>query len=701
MSNFAEALRTFHRGSMSRIQLLSEVDRQLNEYRTTPNSLLATLDEEHGAAKLPLEVYQEIAQRISSFMWDYTIVPAVPAAVEINLPRHFDQQKTELLRKPDDVGNPVSASPHEPPPLLQGRFKLIQLVGEGGMSRVYKAIDLRRVEARSEDPYVAVKVLTALFNDDSGSLAVLHREAHKLQSLTHPNIVRVIDCDRDGRTVFMTMEFLSGEPLQSRIARRGLNGLTQEEALPIIAGIAEALEFAHRKFIVHADLKPGNVIITDNGETKVIDFGIARFLGKAKEATGDQDRAWETPPALTPPYASPEMLENKEADPRDDVYALCCISYEVLTGKHPFARQSATAARQLGLRPVRLPGLSGRQFKAIAAGLQFDRSKRTASARQFLDQFQGKKSQRRRRVLAAAVTVAALVGGILYQSYKPIEVDQPQASAPLSAGTVFRDCPTCPLMTVLPSGTFVQGSSVTAFEQPQHTVSIAYPLAIAANEVTIREFSEFVDDTGVVVEGCFAYDGEWTSRADVSWNSVDAAHTGLHPVSCVSWNDATAYVDWLSKKTSETYRLPSASEWEYAARAATQASETLTDLDACKRANVADRTAAARYPGWDVLDCEDRYVQAAPVGSFAPNAFGLRDTLGNVFEWVTDCWVDDYKGAPGDGSARLADQCSEHELRGGSWFTSPQYLRPTYRNRFASDYRSTAIGFRVVRELDR
>ena len=112
---------------------------------------------------------------------------------------------------------------------------------------------------------------------------------------------------------------------------------------------------------------------------------------------------------------------------------------------------------------------------------------------------------------------------------------------------------------------------------------------------------------------------------------------------------------------------------------------------------MADQTALQRFPGWTTHACMDTYVQSAPVGSFAANAFGLHDTLGNVFEWVADCWHDDYTGAPDDGSARVDGDCSQHETRGGSWFTAPDFVRVSYRNRFAADYRSTSVGFRVVR----
>jgi formylglycine-generating enzyme required for sulfatase activity len=176
----------------------------------------------------------------------------------------------------------------------------------------------------------------------------------------------------------------------------------------------------------------------------------------------------------------------------------------------------------------------------------------------------------------------------------------------------------------------------------------------------------------------------------------------MHPVSCVSWEEANEYTRWLSQKTGQPYRLPSAAEWEYAATAGAPASDPAQNrIDMCRNANVADQSAAQRYPGWDAFDCNDRYVEAAPVGSFEANAFGLNDMLGNVFEWVQDCWSDTYADAHADGSAWISADCAQHEARGGSWFTSPQYLRPDYRNRFDRDYRSITVGFRVVWDKSR
>lgn len=640
-----------------------------------------------------------MTDRITQWSGDDTQLLRPAAATSADAPKtvYLDDTRAPAMSEP---GSTLVAPP-EIGVVLQGRFKLIELVGEGGMSRVYKALDLRRVEARSPNPFLAVKVLTVPFADHVDSLRLLEREAHKLQSLNHPNIVRVIDIDRDGLTVFMTMEFLSGESLLSKLRRAAdTEGLTREQVQLIVAGIASALQFAHRSGIVHGDLKPGNVLLTEGGETKVIDFGIARFLGRPKEG-GVLAPNWETISALTPPYASPDMIEGMEPDPRDDIYALACIAHEMLTGEHPFARVAAVDARDAGARVARHPAMNGDQFQAISAGLRFKRESRTASVEDFLNQFSGQRSKKVRWGFAVAGLVAAVVGVIVYLD--PINVIQGsgESRTRLTAGQVFRDCATCPLMRVLAPGKFMQGSLADASEQPAHWVAIPTPIAFAPREVTIGEFEEFAAEVKLPAQGCNVYDGEWRLRSDVSWDTLDDAHTAQHPVSCVSWDEATAYAAWLSRKTGQAYRLPSASEWEYAAGAGAVSALPLgSDLNsACKQANVADEAAARRYPGWNVLACDDRYAQSAPVASYAANAFGLHDMIGNVFEWVQDCWYDSYQGAPVNGTAHGEGNCASRELRGGSWFTSPAYLRASYRNQFEHDYRSSSVGFRVAREI--
>jgi sulfatase modifying factor 1 len=309
--------------------------------------------------------------------------------------------------------------------------------------------------------------------------------------------------------------------------------------------------------------------------------------------------------------------------------------------------------------------------------------------------------------VGAAIVVLALVTWLFArQPAAPAKAPAVAAAAIPQAGKVLQDCPTCPAVTVLPAGRFEQGSKYTdttasPFEKPAHVVAIHYPFAMSTNAVTVDEFRAFVTATGHDMQGgCDIYDGNWRRRPDSNWENPGFAQTGSHPVTCASWNDAKAYATWLSKTTGHRYRLPSASEWEYAARAGAAAVLPWSEASgACTGANVADQSAARRYPGWTVFGCDDGFAFTAPVGSFKANAFGLNDMLGNVFQWTEDCWRADYVGAPIDGSARTGGDCSDHELRGGSWFSTPAYVRANYRNHFAADYRTSSVGIRLVRDV--
>jgi formylglycine-generating enzyme required for sulfatase activity/predicted Ser/Thr protein kinase len=734
MSGFVQALRAYREGTLSRDSLLTEVERQLAERQVDAVSLLKLLNEEHARARLPDNLHTAIAARILHWRDPRPAGSGGPSPIHTVHVTARDGTETVVIerdvssavagsdddpssadagaRRPEP-GGPVGGQPLTLGGVLQGRFKLLEPLGQGGMSAVYKAIDLRKVEACSTDPYVAVKLLTVPLTGFGHSLALLQSEAQKLQSLPHPNIVRVIDCDRDGRTVFMTMEYLTGEPLKRKLMAPDFKGMPPEEAVQIIEHIAAGLDFAHRNGIIHGDLKPANVIVTDKGEVKVIDFGISRLISRQQVPAdpaqqGGEARPWLT--ALTPLYASPEMLERRLPDPRDDVYALACIAHELLTGQHPFDERSALEARDAGMRPQRHRNISRGRFRAISHGLEFDRERRTPTVAQFLREFRTRRQRSIDHTLLAVV-VALVTIASLYVALRGRIGTHPAAhhtpASALSSFEIFRDCPTCPLMKVMPAGRFNQGSAADdpdaqPFEKPQHPVAIARPFGLGVYEVTVGEFREFIEATRRRITGCTVYDGEWHERADLGWSDVGYPQTPTHPVACVSWRDALDYTVWLSHKTGHRYRLPSASEWEYAARAGSEAPRPWSkNMEwACNTANVADLAAAQRYPGWKVHSCNDGYVYTAPVGSFSPNAFGLYDMLGNVFEWVQDCWHADYRGSPSDGSAWLAGDCSQHDLRGGSWFTSPQYVSVAARNRFAAAYRSNTIGFRLARELE-
>jgi hypothetical protein len=246
----------------------------------------------------------------------------------------------------------------------------------------------------------------------------LQRESRRAQTLAHPNVVTVHDFDRDGTLIYMTMEFLEGEPLD-RFIHRHPQGLRFKEAWPIIEGCSRALAYAHEQGVVLADFKPGNVFVAGERKVKVLDFGIARAVTRHGDdaAAGTRFDAG-TLGALTPAYASTEMLLNDQPDPRDDVYALACVAYELLTGRHPFDGQTAIKAAHDGMTVKRTPGMGRRQHRALVRGLAFKQADRTSSVEAFLDEIAGPLGARGRALrqsllsmVATGVLVAGVAGG--------------------------------------------------------------------------------------------------------------------------------------------------------------------------------------------------------------------------------------------------------------------------------------------------
>lgn len=265
----------------------------------------------------------------------------------------------------------------------------------------------------------------------------------------------------------------------------------------------------------------------------------------------------------------------------------------------------------------------------------------------------------RRKPWTVAGRVAAALAGVWLGA-------MPALAGP---GEPFRDCPACPEMVAVPAGSFMMGDLTGngySDETPVHRVTLAKPFAIGRFEVTFAEWDACVENGG-----CNGYRPD-----DHGWGR------GRQPVIDVSWDDAMAYAVWLSGQTGKTYRLPSEAEWEYAARAG-----STTD-----------------YPwGDDIEPSQARYDSdegPAPVGSYAPNAFGLYDTVGNAWEWTADCWYDDYKDAPTDGSSSRRDAWWHRALRGGAWAFPDTHVRSASRDGEGTGARFDLYGFRVVRDLE-
>lgn len=307
--------------------------------------------------------------------------------------------------------------------MLQNRFLLKEILGSGGMGTVFRATDLRRQEAQDHQPDVAIKVLNDEFKDDPELFIALQRETKKSQLLAHPNIVTVYDFDRDGNNVFMVMELLDGKPLSQFIREESSNGISFKNAWHIIKGLALALAYAHKKNIIHSDFKPGNVFITSDGDVKVLDFGIACAAGRSDIHQDETVFNARDLGALTPAYASLEMLEGKDPDPADDVYALACVCYEILSGKHPYGKLSAQKALEVNLEVPVINSLDRRSRYALQHALALKREQRTATVGAFLDEIEPKSIWPKVFVMLAIVTALAAAGSYYYVFYEMEFVD--------------------------------------------------------------------------------------------------------------------------------------------------------------------------------------------------------------------------------------------------------------------------------------
>jgi serine/threonine protein kinase len=268
--------------------------------------------------------------------------------------------------------------------VLRGRYVIKGVLGRGGTGMVFEAADLYRVDMPDGGQRVALKVLYGQIAGKPKLMSELQREFQLLQSLSHPNIVRAHDMDRDGDIAFFTMEFLRGLSLTGVLGARNQVRFERSHALAIIRDVGGAVAHAHSRAVVHGDLNPGNIFITNEGEIRVLDFGAARVSPEGPTlSAASSDRI----PVATPRFASPQVLDGQQPDARDDVYSLACLSYVLLSGKHPFGEQTALGAQEQRLRPSRPGGLSWKEWRAMRSGLAFDRERRPSDVTQWLGAF--------------------------------------------------------------------------------------------------------------------------------------------------------------------------------------------------------------------------------------------------------------------------------------------------------------------------
>ncbi|MGE4013698.1 MAG: bifunctional serine/threonine-protein kinase/formylglycine-generating enzyme family protein, partial [Alphaproteobacteria bacterium] len=581
-------------------------------------------------------------------------------------------------------------------------------------------------------------------DDFERGLERFKQEARTLAGLKHPNVVPVYNFFEANSTAYMVMEFQAGSSLQDILDRAKtldaaairvlLNGMLNGLAAVHDAG------FLHRdlkpsNIYVRAD---GTPVLLDFGAARQT-FGAAALSvsysdgfaaieqysrdatqGKWTDIYGLGATLFQCVTGEIPPLSPGRVLAKQEKRPDPVAPALRRV-----TADYPGALLAGIETCMALLpddRPQNVPAARARFREFLEGGeSKWKKWRSKQPVRDFL--------RRPAATAGAALLVVAVIGIGGYYGYDEwrYRADIGSAEAAFEARTFAearryleaaqhrrpqsararqlalhlqiaakpdgiggnQDCALCPALVAIPTGTFTMGSPDTEAdsfrtEKPPHPVTIAKPFLMGKTEVTYAQFRAFVQATGhVPVAECKTYDfltARYIVDKAASWQKPDFPAIDDHPVVCVSWHDAKAYVAWLSQITGKTYRLPSEAEWEYAARGGLVVPNYWRGVgsEACKYANVMDKDGKQRVPktvNWQNFDCADGFEWTAPVGGFAANAYGLHNMLGNVWEWTEDCVNLTYRGAPADGSAWITGDCDLRIMRGGSWISQPRDQR--------------------------
>ena len=566
----------------------------------------------------------------------------------------------------------VTAEDHKqalPTGFRLGTYRVARVLGAGGFGVTYlcehTGLGIQVAVKEYLPNEIAVRDGTEVHPKSSGDregfewgLSRFLDEARTLARFEHPNVVRVRDCFEANNTAYIVMDYEDGEPFDVLLRRLGT--LTEAQLKRVLLPVVDGLRQVHAAGFLHRDIKPANVFVRRSDESPVLlDFGSAR------QALGRRSRSVTA--IASAGYSPPEQYESDgDHGAWTDIYALSALCYRAITGERPMEatrRQSQLLRTQTDPLPklanAGREGYSPAFLKAVDWGLRLIETERPQSLGEWLPWLRRATTPRQPR--DSEPTQVSSLANLHHGATEP------------KVGERFRDCAECPEMVVVPAGSFLMGSPESEWgrdgdEGPVHRVEIAEPFAIGVYEVTFAEWDACAADGGC---GGYLPDDEGWGR-------------GRRPVINVSWEDAQAYVRWLSAKTGKRYRLPSESEWEYAARAGTRTPFHTGETISTDQAN-----------------CYGKYYrdQTVPVDTFGANEWGLHDVHGNVSEWTEDCWNNSYAGAPTDGSVWTNGDCSRRVLRGGSWYITPSFLRAANRIRNTTGYRSDSIGFRVARTL--
>ncbi|MBI5116918.1 SUMF1/EgtB/PvdO family nonheme iron enzyme [Candidatus Poribacteria bacterium] len=578
-----------------------------------------------------------------------------------------------------------------------GIYRIERMIGKGGMATVYRAFDT------STQRVVALKVLKKRFASSLKALARFDREFLALESLSHPNIVRVLDKGVENGANYFVMEYVDGASFSRLLRHRKLAFNTKAQ---ILLQAAAALDYAHRKGIVHRDVKPDNILIDRTGRAKIADFGIAQITKSRLPLTSI---TVVSSFMGTADYMAPEQrVDAKSVDHRADIFSFGVMLYETFTGRLPIGnfslpsqlnpevskRMDGIILRALRQNPAERYQSMAELADDLRRETQTSQWSKLAARMSLILQVESWKRVFQIRAIGAAGLFAVVLAALIWLlstvgKSSPPSTDLKQAETsetPAGQATTEPSGESLPPqpantpenMVYVPGGDFIMGSeSEFSDQRPRHKVNLsAYFIDIY--EVTNAEYEKFVEATGrpqPLVKEFWAEPFNWH-------NGTYPPGKGDHPVVLVSWNDAAAYAKWAGK------RLPTEAEWERAARGADE----------------------RKWPWgnkWEVDRCntaESFLNSTQPAHSFAKgkSPFGCFNMAGNVMEWTADWFSESYyRDAPSrnplgplTGAYRVA--------RGGAWDSNLNlYVRTSYRQYFSPDARNSDLGFRCAKDYVR
>ncbi|HEY0800931.1 MAG TPA: protein kinase [Steroidobacteraceae bacterium] len=351
--------------------------------------VLSQLDQYYRRGRIKTEVFQAVKNALAESALRARNIPLVrealtvrdiPVARDIAVPQApLRSELSDAHPQREETGAPDAAGELKPGSILRRRYRIESVLGQGATATIFQALDEYRLESPPVGQRLAIKVLHSAVTTRSEWLTELRREFQQLQFLSHPNIVRVFEFDRDGIIAFFTMELLHGALLTRVLQVRKLIALERAHAWAVIRDVGAAIAYAHSRGVLHGDIKPQNIFITAPGGVRVLGFGASH---KSRNSTMlDQDL---TLPYTASGYASCQVLEGQPPDTRDDIFALAGVAYLLLSGQHPYSKKTAIEAREARLTPRRPANLTSRQWKALREGLRWERDARPSDMQEWL-----------------------------------------------------------------------------------------------------------------------------------------------------------------------------------------------------------------------------------------------------------------------------------------------------------------------------